>query len=70
MANLGLVIALEEGVSDEGLERIRDAILMMRGVLSVEKEVQVNNHENWMTREQIRREVFNALFEVLNENNE
>lgn len=65
MNKVGLVIAIEDNIDDVAYERLKSALLMVRGVLSVQADLAVSDHEYWAIREQVRSELFGKLFDVL-----
>lgn len=59
----GLTIALDRDYRDDDVEAIVNAIMMVKGVLSVKKSVA--NHEDWINRTQIRADIENRLYTAL-----
>jgi len=59
----GFVVTFEINMRDDDAESIAQAIRMVRGVLSVSPVIA--NHEDDMTRRQVRHELTEKLFKIL-----
>ena len=64
---VGFVVVLEEPLKDEDAEEIRNAISMIKGVVSV--SLMVADLGYYAAREQIRHELIQELWDVLKPKN-
>lgn len=59
----GFTVAFEHPVSEEYMDKVKDALSLFKGVLIV--ETVEDNSTEWMLREQVRRELGQKLWDVL-----
>ena len=59
----GFYVSLEKDIKDEDFECIKDAVLMIKGVLSVKESV--SNSEDWFNRDRIIREITFKILDVI-----
>ncbi len=58
----GFHVVLEEDCPEEAAAKLQEAILQMRGVISVDS--QVTSYSEWAARQRINREIKEKLFKV------
>jgi len=58
----GFVVTLEPGVSEEGAEKLRRAILMIKAVTDV--DLLEDHYEGRMARNRIREEIRESFYEL------
>ena len=59
----GFTVAFEQPVSQEYMDKVKEAVSLFDGVIAV--ETVEDNHTEWMLREQVRRELGQKLWDVL-----
>lgn len=59
----GLTVAFKEPVSQEYMERVKEAILLFVGVAEVEPVE--SNFESWILKAQVKRDLSEKLWDVL-----
>jgi hypothetical protein len=59
----GFVVALDKDYKDEDAERIKDALLMVKGVQGV--TASIANHEDWINRHRVNHEVTMRILDAL-----
>lgn len=58
----GFYVALEKDIKDEDFKEIKNAVLMVKGVLKVKESI--SDPSDWMNRERIRNELITKVFEI------
>ena len=61
----GLTVAFESDIRDDDAQCIIDAILMIKGVANV--TTSISNSEDYMNRQQVKREVVDKLYKLAKE---
>lgn len=59
----GFYVALEKDIKTDDFETIKNAVMALRGVMSV--EVSVDDSDDWMNRERVKFELRQELWEVI-----
>ena len=59
----GLTIVLEDNIRDDDCDRITDAIGMVKGVVSVIRHVEDDEH--YMAKQQVKREIGGKIMELV-----
>ena len=59
----GFVVMFGKPVSEEYMDKVKDAIKLFQGVIDVSPSVE--NADDWMNKEQVRRELRKKLLEVI-----
>lgn len=59
----GFYVTLEQDIRDDYFEAIKNAVLMIKGVISIKESIV--DSDDFINRERIRQEYMHKLFEVL-----
>lgn len=59
----GFYVSLEKDIRDDDFQTIMNAVLMVKGVLSVEPSI--TSADDWMNRERVKFELRKKIFDIL-----
>lgn len=58
----GFYVVLENDIKDEDFVDIENAIMMIKGVLNIKRNI--TNSDDWMNREQIKHEIIKKIYNI------
>ena len=61
----GFYVSLEEDVKDEDFEYIKNAVLMIKGVLSIKENIR--NADDYFNRSKIKNELWEKIYKIFME---